>query len=168
VKLTLQDNGALGSLVTGVIQPLPAPQGQFPEYVSGFYRVDEWERGAPFQYLQFVVIVRGGDFGDSFPVHEVRFPLAGIDHDPFVLSNARFLYLSRAQPQMGQWVYFGYPVGKAFEKLLGHRPATWDSVELFIEARFDGRAEADGPAKAVVYYDDLYAGPQLGDPNRPD
>ena len=73
------------------MQEVKAPL--FPEFASGFYRVNAWQPAATFQYMQFVVIVRGGDFGDDIALHEIRFPIAGIDHEPFMLSNAHFVFL---------------------------------------------------------------------------
>ena len=166
LELSLRgEAGELNTRITGAMQPVAAPL--FPEYVSGFYRVDDWEPAATFQYMQFVVVVRGADFGDGAPVHEVRFPIAGIEREPFTLSNARFLFLSRNPPVKGQWTYFGYPVKQAFQTRLGKVPERWDSIELFFEVRYDGKAAEQGVTSAHVYYDDLYAGPQIDNPNRP-
>lgn len=139
----------------------------FPEYVSGLYRVDEWAPGTPPQYIQVVAIVHGGDFGDGIEPHEIRFVLAGIDREPFTLSNAKFLFLSRDPPPLHQWTWFGYPLGQAFLSRWGKLPTRWDSIELFFEVRYDRRPPSAPAAAADVYFDDLYAGPLAGNPNWP-
>ncbi len=160
------EDDAIATRIVGAIQPISATV--FPEYVSGFYRVDDWQPQATFQYLQFVIVVRGGDFGDDFGIHEMRFPIAGIDREPFLLSNARFLFLSREAPKLRKWVYFGYPVRQAFATRLGRVPERWDSIEAFFEVRYDGKTAEQPATSARVYFDDLYAGPLLDNPNHPD
>lgn len=152
--------------VVGAVQRISPPV--FPEFLSGFYKVDEWTPNATFQYLQFVVVVRGGNFGDQFPLHEIRFPIAGIDREPFQIANARFIFLSRAQPEMGAWTYFGYPIRQAFASRWGKVPETFESIEMFFEVRYDGKTVEQGETSAQVYFDDLYMGPMVSNPNRPD
>jgi hypothetical protein len=159
------EDADINTRIVGAIQPINTTV--FPEYVSGFYRVDDWNANASFQYLQFVVVVRGGDFADQFGIHEVRFPIAGIDREPFFLSNARFLFLSRDEPKIGKWVYFGYPLRQAFSSRLGHVPTQWESIEAFFEVRYDGKLAEQPATGAHVYFDDLYAGPLLDNPNHP-
>lgn len=167
LSLTLNGEEAdVNTRITGAVQRFtPAA---FPEFVSGFYKVDEWTPNATFQYLQFVVLVRGGDFGDQFPLHEIRFPIAGIEREPFLISNARFVFLSRGQPEIGRWTYFGYPVKQAFQTAWGRVPESWESIEMFFEVRYDGKTVEQGSTSAAVLYDDLYAGPTVSNPNRPD
>lgn len=167
LALTLTGGEAdTGTRIVGAIQDVRS--FGFPEFVSGYYRVDSWNPSAAFQYLQFVLIVRGGDFGDSFPLHEIRFPIAGATRQPFELSNARFVFLSRDPPELGEWVYFSYPVARAFERQWGVVPQTWESLEVLFEVRYDGKTPEQSPTGAQVYFDDLYLGPQLLNPNRPD
>ncbi len=165
-SLSLADrDSAIGTSITGAIQEVrPAA---FPEFLSGYYRVDEWEPNATFQYLQFVAVVNGGDFGDDLATHQIRFPLAGIDRAPFTLSNAQFLFLSRDAPDLGEWIYFGYPIGHAFQQKWGRVPAGFESIEFFFEVRYDGKTAEQPVSTAQVYFDDLYVGPQLDNPNRP-
>src|SRR3972149_7050201 len=49
---------AAGTTVYYLVQEV-APT-EFPEVLSGFYRVENWLRGTEKQYLQFVIIVAGG------------------------------------------------------------------------------------------------------------
>jgi hypothetical protein len=167
LALTLQgDESETGTRIVGAVQEVRS--FGFPEFVSGYYRVDEWQPTASFQYLQFVVIVRGGQFGDAFQLHEIRFPIAGAARQPFELSNSRFVFLSRDPPETGEWTYFSYPLARAFERHWGHVPQTWDSLEVLFEVRYDGKTAEQSPTRAQVYFDDLYLGPQLLNPNRPD
>src|SRR5581483_9460634 len=68
------DDQSAPTRIAGAYQTVTPPA--FPEYVSGFYRVDDWSPGTPPQYVQFVAIVHGGDFGDGIEPHEIRFVLA--------------------------------------------------------------------------------------------
>ncbi len=158
------DDAATGTHIAGALTTITPKD--FPDYVSGFYRVDDWHPSTTFQYLQFVVAVHG-DFGGGSAIQEMRFPIAGIDREPFMLSNARFLFLSRGAPALRQWTYFGYPLKQAFASRLGAVPTTWTSIDIFFEVRYDGKT-ADQPAtSADVSFDDLYAGPQISNPNHP-
>jgi hypothetical protein len=138
----------------------------FPEFVSGFYRVDDWQPHADFQYLYFGVTVRGGDFVDGMPLHEIRF-LVGAPENPAPDANVAYIFLSRAAPVLHQWTYFSYPVRQAFDERFGGAPNKWDSIEVQVGVRFDGRKPEDPPSSAEVFFDDMYAGPQADNSNRP-
>ncbi len=167
-SLGLSLNGGPGETATRIVGGVQdTTPFEFPEFVSGFYRVDRWEPVATFQYLQFVVIVRGGDFGDEFALHEIRFPIAGAPRQPFELSNARFVFLSRDAPVMNRWTYFSYPIKQAFEERWGRVPERWDSIETIFEVRYDAKTEEQSPTGAQVYFDDLYMGRQAFNPNKP-
>ncbi len=144
------DVGALA-----VSQSLNPPS--FPEFLSGYYRVDDWpEDGA---FLQFVVKAPGGGPDE---LREVRFVIAGASSDPEAAPDARFVFLSRDEPPLGEWTYFAYPIGLAFEARTGAAPQAWTSVDITLEARLE-----TGEGAATVYFDDVYVGTQAGNPNRP-
>ncbi len=167
LHLALRDPGdASGVHIAGAVQEVrPA---EFPEFISGYYRVEDWQpHDVAFQYLQFVVIVYGADYGDDFDTHQIRFPLAGAPRQPFSLTNAKWVFLSRDPPRTGKWVYFGYPVRQAFIDKWAKAPETWERIELFLEVRYDGKTAANAGTSADVYFDDLYLGPWLGNPNHP-
>ncbi len=159
------DAGDTGTRVASAAQSIDTTT--FPEYVSGFYRVDGWKPTAGSQYLQFTVVVHGGDFGDNRPVHEMRFAIAGLQYEPFGLRGGAFVFLSRAAPVLHRWTYFGYPVKDAFARALGRAPGRWDSIAFLFEVRYDGKPASQSASVADVYFDDLYAGSQLDNPNRP-
>ncbi|GAG02138.1 unnamed protein product, partial [marine sediment metagenome] len=47
--------------------------GQFPELISGYYRVENWTKGTPKQYLQFVVIAFDvPNLTPVYPNHQMR------------------------------------------------------------------------------------------------
>ncbi len=167
-SLSLQLNGDASATHTGIAGAMQTVRPQkFPDYFSGFYRVDDWHPSATFQYLEFVVSVHGGDFGDGMDVHEVRFPLAGLDRPPVAPPNAQYLFINRDQPKLHEWVYFDYPLTQAFTTRPGKLPTRWSSIDIRLETRYDAKT-ADQPAtSAHVYFDDLYAGPQEANPNRP-
>lgn len=138
----------------------------FPEFLSGFYRVDAWQPAAA-QYLQVVLTVRGGDFADGLPVHELRLPLAGLQYEPVAPPEVRFQFVSRAAPAIGAWTYFAYPIKQAFLTKWDAQPSRWDAIELSFEVRYDDGPPEHPAGTARVLYDDLYAGPQISNPNRP-
>jgi hypothetical protein len=158
--------GTTGDRVYYLVQEVEVQE--FPEFLSGYYRVDEWARGTPKQYLQFVVIAFGAtNLPGGFSNHQVRYPLAGISEDPFGIANAFFVYIGREEPAAGQWVYFERNIKQDFESLWGAAPEGFSKIRVLFEVRFDDK-EAGAPAEAAVYYDDLYMGPASENPNRPD
>jgi len=138
----------------------------FPEFVSGFYRVDDWQPQAPFQYLYFSITVHGGDLADGAPAHELRILIGAVSEpplEPFVT----YAFLSRAAPVLHRWTYFGFPVEQTFRSHFVQLPSRWDGIDVSVGVRFDLRDAHDAPASADVVFDDLYAGTQADNPNRP-
>jgi hypothetical protein len=138
----------------------------FPEKISGWYRVDDWARGTPNQYLQFVVIVRGADNAPDIPGypedaeinHQIRYPLVGIDAEPFDIDNAKFLFVTRErEPKQGEWVYFERPLADDFREQWGEVPEGYERIRLLLEVRVDQKLEST-PATATVHYDDVFMG----------
>jgi hypothetical protein len=150
--------------VYGVLQELH-PQA-FPERISGWYRVDGWEKSSPATklYLQVVVIVWGDPRtgalvapGTEHPAignYQVRFYLAGLEEHAFELSNARVEIVKKGPPQQGTWVPFELPVRRAFQRLWGVVPKDYDHLSVLFEARFDDMPRGSS-VKTDVYYDDL-------------
>jgi hypothetical protein len=151
---------------------------ELPELISGYYRVENWSKGTPKQYLQFVVILcrekegfdcRGG--ATNLPGehnHQIRYILAGIDEEPFQIANAFFVFLSREEPRTGEWVYFERNLMDDFEELWGAVPEGFDKIRVLFEVRYDDKEAGTLPAEADVYYDDLYMGPASENPNSSD
>jgi hypothetical protein len=146
-----------GSKVFYLVQEVtPA---QFPEVVSGSYKVTLWTPGTRLQYLQFVVIAFGADnLPGRYPNHQIRYILAGIDEEPFLIGNARFVFLSREDPPLQEWVPFRLNVRDDFQRLWGAVPEGFEKIRVLFEVRYDGKARGEAP-EADVYYDDLYFGP---------
>ncbi len=130
---------------------------EFPEFLSGFYRVDDWPGGGA--YLQFTVRAATARFE---VVPEVRFIIAGIGSEAAPSSAAPAVFLSRDAPATGEWTYFAYPLRKAFLDKLAALPATWASVDISLELR-----TLSGVVQTTAYFDDIYLGTQVGNPNRP-
>ena len=155
-----------GAKVYYLVQEV-APQ-EFPEFISGYCRVEKWTKGTPKQYLQFVVITFGAiNMPGGFPNHQIRYPLAGISEDPFAIGNAFFVFIGREEPRIGQWVYFERNIKQDFQDLWGAVPEEFSKIRVLFEVRFDDK-ETGAAAEAEVYYDDLYLGPASENPNRPD
>ena len=152
---------------------------EFPELVSGYYRVENWSKGTPKQYLEFVIIVcRDGPEGKCTQGapnvsggygynQQVRYVLAGISEDPFAIGNAHFVYISKEEPPSGEWVYFERNIKDDFRQLWGVLPEGHDYIRVLFEVRFDDKEAGRAPAEADVYFDDLYMGSASGNPNRP-
>jgi hypothetical protein len=154
---------AAGAKVFYLVQEV-APT-EFPEVLSGFYRVENWLRGTEKQYLQFVVIVvRADNRPQEFSNHQIRYILSGIDEPPFEITNAKFVFLSKEDPPIGEWVPFQVNVKQDFIDLWGAAPEGSDFIRLLYEVRYDGKLPGSGATEADVYYDDLYFGPAEGAP----
>lgn len=161
LELRSEDGGT--TKVYGVVQELSP--SQFPELLSGYYYVDRWEKGTPKQYLQFVVIVDGADNIPREVVeiaannHQIRYLLAGAESQPTFIGNSRYVFLSREEPETGEWVYFERNIAEDFLELWGDVPAGFEKLRILFEVRWDDRSPSDGPSAADVYYDDLYLSP---------
>jgi hypothetical protein len=164
VRLVLPSHeGAATDLAVAAVQQMQPTA--FPEFVSGYYYVADWTAATTgLQYLEIAVTVRTGDFADERDVHTVRFALAGAAVEPAATADERWIMLDRDQPDTGRWIYFGYPLRQAFISEWGRTPSIWGFIDVTIAVR----SEQDADGEAVVMFDDLYLGAQLGNPNRPD
>ncbi|MDP9236043.1 MAG: hypothetical protein M3P30_01360 [Chloroflexota bacterium] len=138
----------------------------FPEFISGFYRVDRWAPHADVQYLEFLVSVQGADFDQEGQSRELRFSIGALDQ-PLIEPDVSYVFVSRAPPVLHKWTYFSYPVRQAFESRFEKVPTHWQGISIGVGARLDGRQPNNAPASADVLFDDIYAGPQADNPNRP-
>lgn len=141
---------------------------QFPELISGYYRVEHWTKGTPKQYLQFVVIAFDvTNITAGYPNYQMRYPLAGISEEPFQIANAFFVFLTKEEPRTGEWVYFERNIKEDFQQFWGTVPEGFSKLRVLFEVRYDDKAPGPSPAEADVYYDDLYMGPASENPNKP-
>lgn len=146
--------GAIG--IAGAAQDVPL--AALPHKLSGRYRVDSWERGAQFQYIQVVAMAFGAsNFAElNAPSAQLAFVLAGIDRSPFRISNRRFAFAGPLEPELGRWIPFEFDLHQQFERHWGKVPAEIEKLRFFAEARFDGFARTGGRrARALVYFDAL-------------
>jgi len=144
-----------------------APE-QFPEIISGYYRVENWNRGTQKQYLQFVPAVFGAtNLRGDYSNHQVRYLLDGIAEEPFGIANAFFVFLGQAEPTTDQWVYFEVNLAEDFERFWGAVPEGYSKIRVLFEAAYSDKAVGETGVEADVYYDDLYMGPASENPNRP-
>ena len=140
---------------------------EFPELISGYYRVDSWKRGAAKQYLQFAVIVFDpANLGRQYPNYQMRYPLAGISEEPFPIENAFFRFLGTEDPRLGEWVYFEANIKNDFQQFWRAVPQGYSKIRVLFEVRYDDKAPGTA-AEADVFYDDLYMGPADANPNKP-
>jgi len=133
---------------------------ELPAVIAGYYRVENWNKGTKKQYLQFVVIVFGADnLPGGFVNHQIRYLLSGVEAPPFAIGNAHFVFLSRDDPPIGEWVPFQRNLREDFEKFWGAVPENFEHIRVLFEVRYDDKDIGEGPLAADVYYDDLYLGP---------
>lgn len=152
--------------VYGIIQE---PKDQpFPDRLSGYYRVDAWDRGDPLTklYLQVVVIVWGDPrirklvgVAEDSPLnnYQIRYYLAGLKQIAFRLSNAKLVFVKRGEPELGAWIRFDIPLKEDWMRLWGVVPEGYESIRVLFEARWDQKP-AGKPVHAEITYDDLFFG----------
>lgn len=155
-----------GAKVFGVVQEAAPPQ--FPEVISGYYKVGEWTRGTDIQYMQFVVIVFDAANGPTgFPNHQIRYLLAGTSEPPFEISNAKFVFIGTDEPTPDGWVYFERDLRQDFIDQWGVIPEGFSKIRVLFEVRYDSKEAGDTEPSATVYYDDLYMGPAATESSAP-
>ena len=148
--------------VLGAVQSLKP--SSFPEFLSGFYRVEGWKEGTEFQYLQFVVIAILPENAGNI---QIRYLLAGTATEPFEISNAKFVFLSKEEPKIGEWVRFERNIADDFQQLWGQAPEKVQELRVFFEARYDSPTAIKPDIGGDVYYDDLYVGSKAEAPTYP-
>lgn len=157
-RLLMQsDSRSTDIRIHGMVQEVrPA---RFPARAQGWYRVDEWVRPVPRQYVQLVVIVWGGHA--KYPNYQLRYVLAGTRVPPFKMANAQFIIPAdvSVEPPIGKWIRFEVPLLEDFRKHWGMTPAGFEKIHIFMEVRHDDRPPSGQVAQADVYFDDLYIGP---------
>jgi hypothetical protein len=148
--------------VLGAVQSLKP--SSFPEFLSGLYRVENWKRGTDTQYLQFVVIAILPENAGNI---QIRYLLAGTATEPFEIGNAKFVFLSKEEPKIGEWVYFERNIADDFQQLWGQAPEKMQELRVFFETRYDSSTPIQPDVGGDVYYDDLYVGSKTGAPIYP-
>ncbi len=149
------------TIVWGVVQE--ALVGSDPiDCLEGYYYVDRWERGAKSQYIQAVIIDLSRKLDSGNP--QIRYILSGMDHPPYNLGNARYVFLDRERrksPPQKKWVRFNADPAADFKTFWGYRPSRQHRLRVLFEARFDARSATSPQAMANVYYDDLFLGSKV-------
>jgi glycosidase len=129
--------------VFGAVQALAS----FPEWISGYYRVEGWQKGTPLQYLQFVVIAVPEETAANI---QIRYLLAGTDVEPFRIDNAKFVFVGKEEPLTGQWVSLTGTWRRTSEQLWGGIPEDLTEVRVFFEARYDSRLRQPQMAETFI------------------
>jgi hypothetical protein len=154
-----EETGTNGAKVYYLVQEITPDK--LPEVVCGYYFAENWLKGSPHQYVQFVIIALGpSNLPTTYSNYQLRYILAGTDSPPFDIDNAKFVFVTRTtQPTLNEWVPFELPVTADFQRLWGAVPEGFEKLRLLFEVRWDNKVAGASPAEADVYYDDLYAGP---------
>jgi hypothetical protein len=148
--------GAEGTMIFGAIQEVsPA---EFPNRISGYYRVENWKRGTKKQYLQFVVIVWGDQDTPQYANIQIRYIIDGITAPPFMIGNGRFIFLGSEEPQQSAWIPFHRDLRADFIEKWGHVPRGFEKIRFLFETRYDDKTPEEGNIRADVYFDQLYLG----------
>ena len=126
--------------------------------------MENWRRGTPLQYLQFVIIAHDPQNFDLSKVsnYQLRYIIAGVNVPPLEIGNAEYVFLSREDPVIGEWTHFSANVREDFQRLWGVVPEDFSKLALFFEVRWDGKTAGSGAPRADVYWDDLYIGDGTG------
>jgi hypothetical protein len=165
-RLVLDSEADTGKTrIYGVVQEIETEN--MPDHLSGWYRVEGWQRGAPRQYLQAVVIVwRPRQMPKGIPGgnYQIAYTLAGVKQPPLHMRNRAFIITGPPEPTEDEWVFFELNPREDFQRKWGIDPKDFKYLRVFFEVRYDGITEGGPPAKATVYYDDLYMGSQSRKP----
>jgi hypothetical protein len=146
-----------------VLEPATQLESQeFPETISGYYRVENWQRKTAKQYIQFVVILWASDMHPDKPEEtniQIRYVLAGASSPPLSISNAKYIILGPAEPQTGAWIPFSRNLQSDWVQQWGSLPHRFEYLRIFFEVRYDEAPYLPPGSLADVYFDDLYLGP---------
>jgi hypothetical protein len=158
--------------IAGVVQEVRVPTlvdpathqefQEFPETISGQYRVENWRRRTAKQYLQFVVILWASDLHPDQPEEtnvQIRYVLAGASTPPLSLSNARYMIVGSPEPTTGTWVPFSRDLRKDWLEQWGALPRRFEFLRILFEVRYDDDPNLTPGSMGDVYFDDLYLGP---------
>jgi hypothetical protein len=149
------------TVVWGGVQELELPD-EIPECIEGYYYVDNWQSGDWKQYLQMVVIDLSHDLGPGQGQAQLRYIVSGSKEPPLSISNASYLFAEKERrdtPVLNQWTHFSVNPREDYQKSWQYTPTKGSKLRVLFEARFDLHHTAQ-PARADVYYDDLYFGPK--------
>jgi hypothetical protein len=150
-----EDTGSGRSLL---LQDVEAEE--FPEVLSGFYRVENWTKGAERQSVRVAVVVFSAkNLPGDLPNHQVHYILAGVVPEPGRETNIRNIYLGGEEPRQNQWIRFQGDLRRDFVDLWGEQPEGYELIRVIFEASFDDKEEDSTPVRGDIYVDDLYLGP---------
>ncbi|MBU7027118.1 MAG: hypothetical protein HXS48_09255 [Theionarchaea archaeon] len=141
-----------GTLVVGAVQEIVT--SDVPEKVSGYYYVKTWEKTSETMYIQVVVIFFQEEDYNS-PSTQLRYILAGISKRPFAIENAKFIFVTREEPETGKWIYFERNLKEDLINMWGEIPS-FKRIGIYLEVRYDS-VPLD-VIKAEVYWDDIFVG----------
>ncbi len=148
---------ASGNDRSNLVQDVEAEE--FPETISGVYRIEDWTEGAPVQFVQVAAIVfNANNLEGEFPNHQVHYILAGTASDPGPETNIRNVQLGD-ELTLNQWVRFQADLSQDFSELWGAVPEGFELIRLVFEVRFEDKEPGSAPVQADVFFDDLYLGP---------
>ena len=150
------------TVVWGGVQEIEL-KGEIPECIEGYYYVDNWTTGNWKQYLQLVVIDLTHSLGPNRGQAQLRYIVSGSKEPPLQIANASYLFAEKERrdtPVIGQWTYFSVNPKADYIQSWHYTPQAGSKLRVLFEARFDLHHDLTKPARADVYYDNLYFGPK--------
>ena len=112
---------------------------------------------------QLVVIDRSHSLGENLGQAQLRYIISGSVDAPLQISNAQYLFVEKtrqAVPPLNTWTHFSVNPRKDYQENWHYTPGKGSELRILFEARFDQRRPGQAPARADVYFDNLYMGPK--------
>jgi len=162
LHLPLASRDERSTVVWGGVQE-PILTDDIPECIEGFYYVENWASGDWKQYLQLVIIDRSHNLGQNQGQAQLRYIISGVTTPPLPIGNAQYLFIEdppRNTPQIGTWTHFSANPRADFLKHWQYIPTKDAQLRVLFEVRFDQHHVNHPPARADVYFDNLYMGPK--------
>ena len=150
------------TVVWGGVQEIEL-SGDIPECIDGSYFVENWTSGDWKQYLQLVVIDLTHPLGPNRGQAQLRYIVSGSKEPPLTISNASYLFAEKERrdtPVIGRWTHFSVNPRADYLNSWQYTPGAGSKLRILFEGRYDLHHNPDLPARADVYYDDLYFGPK--------
>ena len=161
LHLPVLSTDARQTVVWGGVQELTIPD-DIPECIEGYYYVENWSKANWRQYLQLVVIDLSHPLGHNQGDAQLRYIITGSKVPPLSISNAQYLFVEkerRETPVLGKWTHFSVNPRKDFKESWQYIPPKGSNLRVLFEGRFDYH-QSKTPARADVFFDNLYFGPK--------
>ncbi len=131
---------------------------ELPRELSFSYRVENWQRAVPRQYIQVVVMIHDDKLVSRLQHNtmQLRYIVAGTAAPPYEnIVNARYVMAGTREPFQGRWIQFKADLPRDFKRVWGWAPKDFSALEIFFEVRYDDAVEGSVRPRADVYWDEI-------------